>query len=196
MNQFHRVLVSFDHQRVVKELTEAGALFSEPEKRVAELLEGNDRHINIGHFDFKQSPYLLSWLSERGLSPDRMSVFVSKPLESPTIWHKDGPKPMAAINVPWFGTAGTFTEWCPDSDLIEHVVLREDKSIQRIEGEGYVVPAERVELHNKAIALSVSAFHRVFPTRASALRGILSIRFPNGFHYRELSEILQKYDDK
>ncbi len=196
MNQFHRVLVSFDHQRVIRELTDAGVLFANTQERATELLEGNDRHVNIGHFDFRKSPYLLSWLEERGLEPDRMSAFLSKPLKTPTIWHKDGPRPMCALNVPWFGTKGTFTEWCPDSSLVEHTVLREDKTVQRIEGDGFALPTERVELHNQAIAISVSAFHRVVPIRASAMRGILSIRFPNGFRYEELSEILQKYDDK
>lgn len=193
MNQCHRVLVSFDHELVIDELTQAGVLPREVQSFAEDHLRNNDRHINIGHFDFRKSGYLLDWMWRHRLIPDRMGIFISSPSPKPTIWHRDGPKTLCAVNIPWFGTEGTTTEWCSDPSLQEHVVMRDDKvTVQRIEGRGESSPTEHVELHGKAIGIDTYTFHRVNSSRSSSLRGILSVRFPNGFNFKQLSATLDQ----
>jgi hypothetical protein len=195
-SEVYRPLVSFDHELVISELTQAGVLFVDTENRARIITESTDRHTNIGLLDFRQSSYLTNWLGIRGLTPNRMGAFVSSPILEPTVWHRDGPQTMCAINIPWFGTKNTYTEWCTGVDLHETTVIRPGTTeVQRVEGHGFGEPTERTELHNKAIAMDTVAFHRVVPEEGSCFRGILSLRFENGYTYRQLSDHLERIEN-
>lgn len=185
------VVDRLDHVKVIKELTESGALPKDGAAYAKNFFDLNqlESHTASDKCLWEHSGTLLKFMAAKGLTYARATVFVSKPKRL-TLWHKDGDGIKCALNIPWFNTDSTWTQWYTGKDLTNTTRLNKDGSEYCISGTGKIVePTHQTKLI-QAQLINVDEYHRVNSLDAADFRGIISIRFNDKPSFESVSKRL------
>jgi hypothetical protein len=179
-------VLDLDVRKIIQELTESGELSASPkaylENRLAVAAE---KHSVCGDCDWARSNTLSTWIAKHGLPVRRLVIFACIP-GLHTRWHRDGDDTLASVNIPWWGTADTLTEFYDGGGLKPNDVFTSEGRVLRIDGFGEVQPTHVDCLHEHASALNIDKWHRINSLRAKENRAILSMRFPRHYSYNQL----------